>query len=261
MADMGFLAGGSGATDTYSTQAHLNARPAQTHVVDDGVTQVVRGGVECELDGGTVQVALYDITGGVDGTAELLFVHEETLPERPAATGDGYEVATHVFPVDPFSLHDRVGRRLAVAVKHDAIRKWGHDWNDPSDAGIYTAHGDGFPSDPWQGSLEDGYSPRSGALFVEPKTVPDGKARTVVGDAHGDLSRTVFAAFPTISPVTGMVVEYDAQTAAGAAVTVLPSGVVEVGPGSAATDSFTVRLRAAAGEWHGPKTITLTDRR
>lgn len=56
-------------------------------------------------------------------------------------------------------------------------------------------------------------------------------------------------------------VEYDAQTAAGAPVTVLPGGVVEVGPGSAATDSFTVRPRDAGGEWHGPKTIAVTERR
>lgn len=261
MADMGFLEGASGATEAYSTQAHLNARPEHTHVVDDGATQVVRGGVECELDGGTVQVALYDITDGIEGTAELLFVHEETLPERPASSGDGYEVSTHVFPVDPFSLHEHVGRRLAVALRHDSVRKWGHDWNDPSDAGIYTGDGDRFPSDTWEGGLEDGYAPRSAALFVEPTDVPDGKARTVVDDAYDDLSRTVFAAFPDLSPARGMVVEYDAQTAGGASVTVLPSGVVEVGPGSAATDSFTVRVRDADGEWYGPKTITLTERR
>ncbi|WP_089815790.1 hypothetical protein [Halomicrobium zhouii] len=48
----------------------------------------------------------------------------------------------------------------------------------------------------------------------------------VVGDAHGALSRTVFAAFPTDSP--------------------------PLAP---------ARLRDAGGEWHGPKPITLTERR
>lgn len=262
---LGFVGGGYGSpTDSVLDRPQLNARQQYTHIVEDGITEVVRGGIECELDGGTVQIGLYDVTDGVEG-APRVFRQEVQLPDQPGSVGDGHAFDTHVFDLDPVPLHDYVGRELAVAVRHDRVRQRGQNWSDK----FATEHGSGFStgnrgdplSETWQDGLRERGSIISAALFIDPVDLPDGKARTVVGSDRFEVrSRTVLGAFPDLSPAKGMVVEYDARTAAGAPVTVLPNGVMEIGQGSSATDSFDVRVRDADGTWHGPKTLTLTER-
>jgi len=258
MAELGFIEGGKNSITRYSTMPHLNVQPEYTHVVSDGATQVARGGIECALDGGTLDIAMYDITDGVVGEAPRVFSQTITLPESPLADGEGYELGTHVFELDAVSLRTYVDRELAVAVVHNSERAWGNHRYSPG--APYSRGGSGAPlADPWEGGKKEGYATRSAALFVEPVDVPDEKARTVTeSPIFGDRSQTVFAAFPDLSPQGGMVLEYDARTTAGARVTVLPNGGIRVGQGSSPTDSFEVRLRDTDGTWHGPKPITLT---
>lgn len=262
--ELGFVEGNRSPGDSNIDRPVLNTKQAFTHVVEDGSTQVARGGIECALDGGTVQIGMYDVTDAVVG-APRVFKRTVTLPERPLSTGDGYEVDSHTFSLDPVELDDYVGRELAVAVGHDRARLRGRNWpgDHPDEYGWGISSGDRKQSLPetWGHELQDRGSPISAGLFVEPVDVPAGKARTVVGsETFGTRSQTVFGAFPGITPESGMVVQYDERTAAGARVAVLPNGVVEIGAGSSATDTVAVSVRDSDGTWHGPETITLTER-
>jgi len=259
---MGLVEGGyDDPVKTGLDRPFLNARQQYTHIVDDGLTQVASGGIECALDGGTVQIAMYDVTDGIVG-APRVFKEEITLPERPTDGENGYEFGTHIFELDPVPLSDYVGRELAVAVRHDRVRLRSQNWSDgfPAEYGWGCASGDreGPLAETWQHELQDSGSAISAALFVEPVETPAGKARTVITEPlHEYPSQTVFGAFPDLTPESGMVVEYDDGTAAGAPVTVLDNGVVEIGQGSTETDSLDVSVRDADGVWHGPETLTL----
>ncbi len=258
--EIGFVDAVKEGTENSSTRRHLNAREEHTHVVEDGATQIVGGGIQCELDGGTFQIGMYDITDGVNGKASRVFMQEVTLPERPAPGGDGYKIGTYQFELEPIPLREYVGCELAVAVKHDSVRTWGNNWYKPSDANIYRGSGDGGLPDPWQGELKDSYSPRSMGLFIEPVEVPDGKERTVVGEGILDNpEQTVFAPFTDITPKSGMAVQYDETTEADAPVAVLENGVVEVGQGATEKDTIEVSILDLDGAWHGPQTIKLVD--
>jgi len=257
--ELGFVSSEKEGTETRSTFANLNAREEHTLVVEEEVpTQVVGGGLQCALDGGTFEIGLYDITDGVEG-ASLVFSRDVTLPERPLDGGDGYEVDTYTFDLDPVPLDEYAGHELAVAGRHESTRIWGNHWYDPSDANF--SRGDDSPlSDSWSASLRDGHAPRSMGLFVEPVDIPDGKGQTVVGsDILDDRSRTVFAAFPELAPDQVSIIQYDELTEAGASVRVHSNAVLEVGEGSAATDTVAVSLRDTDGTWHGPRTVTLTE--
>ena len=263
MTQLGFLGAPDRSTPNSSRRPTLNANEVYTHVVTDGAKQVHQGGVVCALDGGTFSIGLYDVTEGVEGTAELLFAHDEELPERPAGEGEGYEIDTQLFSVESYSLNGHVGRELAVVGVNHSTREWASGNYMTENAAMSRGSLDTFPADPWDGSPANAYSPRSAALFLEPETVPDGTSRRIVVQAEGDgaidRSRTVFDAFPDLSPEDGMAIDYDETTAAGASVEVLANGAVVVGPGSPATDSFDVQIRDAAGTWHGPETIELVE--
>lgn len=259
--EIGFVEAGYGPSKSGSDRPFLNAQQQYTHIVDNGLTEVVRGGIECVFDGGSFEIAMYDVTDGVVG-APRVFKQDVTLPENPADNDYGYEYGTYIFDLDPVGLQDYVGRELAVAVRQDDSREWGQNWAQdyPVDYGWAISTGDrgGALGETWQTELRDSGSARTAALFIDSVDVPDGKARTVVGgDRFGDRSQTVFAAFPEISLEKGMVLEYDERTGADAPVAILPNGVIEVGQGSSVTDSFDVSLRDGDGTWHGPKTVTL----
>jgi hypothetical protein len=262
--DLGFVEPGQDPPDDTATdRPFLNAIQRYTHIVRDGATAVTRGGVVCALDGGTVQMGMYDVTDGAVG-APRVFRQSVTLPERPLSGAEGYELDSYVFELEPVELAEYVGRELAVAVRHDSPRNWGKNWNDEFRVeqgwGISEGERDAPLGESWQTELWDRGGAKSGALFVDSVETPAGTARTVLGaPLFADRSQTVLTAFPDLTPAQGMLVQYDTQTDAGATVTVLENGVVEVGQGSTATDRFAVSVRDTDGTWYGPETITLTE--
>ncbi|MCH8505359.1 MAG: hypothetical protein LAT50_13670, partial [Ectothiorhodospiraceae bacterium] len=248
MMQIGWLGDSSdGSTTSNSSNTTMSLLPEHTFVVPDTPPLEVRGGgVLCRYSGSTYQIALYDVTNGPVGAPRILLEEIQVPVEEQQVDGeeDVFEPRFDVYEFDlpTVDLAPFAGRTLAVASRFTATTPWGSRGFIAANSQQFRA-GQITPPEPLSGDEADGYSPRSGAVFVDLRSAPEGQRLVLISEPiWQNTEQTLYKVFPEATPQAGDIFQYDALLASGATLEVLTDATLITGQGGNTTDAFDVML-------------------